>query len=85
MLAAGFFLFISLLGFLLALNTLRRTGPDVSPLRRPLWIPMLITADLAPLRMITRTIIGGFLIWAGALDFRAGRTALWLTRSPVFD
>ncbi len=79
MLAAGFFLFIALLGFLTALNTLRRTGPDVPPLRRPLWIPMLLTAELVPLRVISRTAIGGLLIWAGAIDHRAGRIALGLT------
>lgn len=79
MLAAGFFLFIALLGFLLALNTLRRAGPDIPPLRRPLWIPMLITAELVPLRFITRIIVGGLLIWAGALDYRTGQIALWLT------
>jgi acetyl esterase/lipase len=79
MLAAGFFFFIALLGFLTALNTLRRAAPDVPPLRRPLWIPMLLTAELIPLRVISRSVIGGLLIWAGALDYRAGRIALGLT------
>ncbi len=79
MVAAGFFFFIALLGFLTALNTLRHSAPDVPPLRRPLWIPMLLTAELVPLRVLTRIISGGLLIWAGALDHRAGRIALWLT------
>ena len=79
MLAAGFFLFIALLGMLTALNTLRRAAPDVPPLRRPLWIPMLLTAELVPLRVLSRTVIGGLLIRGGALDYRAGRIALGLT------
>jgi len=79
MLAAGFFFFVALLGFFTALNTLRRSAPDVPPLRRPWWIPMLLTSELVPLRVISRTIVGGLLIWAGALDYQAGLIALWLT------
>lgn len=79
MFAASLFFFVAVIGFLGALNTLRKAGPDRHPIRRPLWIPMLITAELVPLRVIGRIILGGLLIWAGALDFRAGRIALWLT------
>lgn len=79
MFAAAFFFFIGLLGFLNALNALRISTPQTPPLRRPLWIPMLITAELVPLRIVLRVIVGGFLIWAGALDYQAGRIALWLT------
>jgi len=79
MLAAGFFFFIALLGFLNALNTLRRSAPDLPPLRRPLWIPMLITTELVPLRIMSRLVFGGLLIWAGALEHRAGWVAVWLT------
>ena len=79
MFAASLFFFLAVMGFVGALNTLRKTGPDRHPIRRPLWIPMLITAELVPLRVIGRSITGGLLIWAGALDFRAGRIALWLT------
>lgn len=79
MLAAQVFFFVSVLGLAGALNTLRKTGPDVHPIRRPLWIPMLITAELIPLRVLSRVVFGGLFISAGALDFRAGRIALWLT------
>lgn len=79
MIAASVFFFIATVGFLSALNTLRRTGPDVHPLRRPLWIPMLVTAELVPLRVVLRIVVGGALIWAGALEHPAGRIALWLT------
>ena len=79
MFAASLFFFLSVMGFVGALNTLRKTAPDRHPIRRPLWIPMLLTAELVPLRVVSRIVVGGLLIWAGALDFRAGRIALWLT------
>ncbi len=79
MFAASLFFFLAVMGFINALNALRKTGPDRHPIRRPLWIPMLITAELVPLRVVSRIIVGSWLIWAGALDFRAGRIALWLT------
>ena len=79
MLWAQLFFFASVLGLAGALNSLRTMAPDKHPIRRPLWIPMLITAELVPLRILSRVAFGGLFIWAGALDFRAGRIALWLT------
>ena len=76
---AQVFFFVSVLGLAGALNALRSMAPGKHPVRRPLWIPMLITAELVPLRVLSRAIFGGLFIWAGALDFRAGRIALWLT------
>jgi len=40
---------------------------------------MLLTAELVPLRVALRIVLGGLLIWAGALDHSAGRLAVWLT------
>lgn len=79
MFAASLFFFASVMGLFGALNSLRRTGPDRHPIRRPLWIPMLITAELIPLRILSRVVFGSLFIWAGALDYRSGRIALWLT------
>ena len=77
--AAQFFMFVSVLGFLGALSALRSSRPDKRPLRRPPWLPMLLTVELIPLRVLARAGLILIVFALGGFDFRAGRVGLMLT------
>lgn len=77
---AGYLLFLlSLLGLLGAVNALRGPATHRRPGLRPPFLPVLLTAEAVPLRVIIHALVGGLLIWGGALDHLAGRAGLVLT------
>ncbi len=77
---AGYLLFLlSLLGLLGAINALRGPATHRRPGLRPPFLPVLLTAEAVPLRVVVHALVGGLLIWVGALDHLAGRVGLVLT------
>ena len=77
---AGYLLFLlSLLGLLGAVNALRSPATHRRPGLRPPFLPVLLTAEAVPLRVLIHAVVAGFLIWAGALDHVAGMAGLVLT------
>ena len=67
---------------LLTVNALRR-------LRRPrasfppLWLPGMVTTELAPLWIVVSLVVGGTLAALGALDLAIGRLGGWLVLASV--
>lgn len=76
---AQLILFVAIMGLLGAINAIRRPHLDDHPLRRPLWLFAMLTAEFIPLRMLTRTALLTIGWRLGALDGTLGRLALWLT------
>lgn len=78
-LAAGLLFVLSLLGLIGAINALRGPAIHRRPQYRPPWLPVLLTAEAVPVRVVVHAIAALLLIWAGALDRLAGRIGLILT------
>jgi acetyl esterase/lipase len=79
MLAAGLLFVLSLLGLIGAINALRGPATHRRPQYRPPWLPVLLTAEAVPVRVVVHATAALLLIWAGALDRLAGRVGLVLT------
>ena len=79
MLAATALFVLSLIGLIGAINALRGPATDRRAGLRPPFLPVLLTAEAVPLRVLIHGVLGGLLIWAGALDHLAGRVGLALT------
>ncbi|MDJ0952742.1 MAG: alpha/beta hydrolase [Acidimicrobiia bacterium] len=79
MIAALLLFLLSLLGLLGAVNALRGPATHRPPPLRPPFLPALLTAEAVPLRVAIHAAIAALLIWAGALDYLAGRVGLVLT------
>ncbi|MDJ0496407.1 MAG: alpha/beta hydrolase [Acidimicrobiia bacterium] len=79
MLAASLLFILSLLGLIGALNALRGPATHRRPQYRPPWLPVLLTAEAVPVRVVVHGVLAVLLIWAGALDRLAGRIGLVLT------
>ena len=79
MLAAILLFLLSLLGLLGAINALRSPATHRKPHLRPPFLPVLLTAEAVPLRVMVHGLAALVLIWAGALEHLAGRVGLALT------
>ena len=79
MLAATTLFLLSFFGVIGAVNALRRSNADAHPALRPWWFPALLTAEAVPVRIVVHAVLVALLVWAGALDHRAGRVGLGLT------
>lgn len=79
MLAARVLFLLSLFGLIGAINALRSANAEKHPALRPWWFPALLSAEAVPLRVTIHAVVGGMLIWAGALEHQIGRIGLWLT------
>jgi len=79
MLAANLLFVLSLMGLLGAINALRGPATHRRPHYRPPWLPVLLTAEAVPVRVILHGALVVLLIWLGALDRSAGRIGLLLT------
>lgn len=67
---AALFLIGSLIGALFTFNGLRR---------RSLWLPALVTSELAPHHLVWQAVLVGFFVWGGVLQGLVGRIALGIT------
>ncbi len=79
MLAASLLFLLSLLGLLGAVNALRGPALHRRPALRPPFLPVLLTAEAVPLRVLIHGVVAALLIWAGALQHLAGRAGLVIT------
>jgi acetyl esterase/lipase len=67
---AAIFLIGSLIGALFTVNGLRR---------RALWLPALVTSELAPHHLLWQAVLTLFFVWGGVLDGPVGRFAMGIT------
>lgn len=79
MLAALLLFILSLLGLVGTINALRGPATHRRPQYRPPFLPVLLTAEAVPVRVVLHGLLAALLIWAGALDRLAGRVGLVLT------
>ncbi len=78
MVAAALYLVLALLSLLAAINAVRPPLVDSHPSRRPPWLPVMLTTETIPIRILYRLLVS-VAAWAlGALDTIAGRAGLAL-------
>ncbi len=79
MIAAILLFLLSLLGMLGAVNALRGPATHRRAGLRPPFLPVLLTAEAIPLRVLLHAALAALLIWGGALAHLAGRVGLAMT------
>ncbi len=79
MLVAVVLFLLSLLGLLGAINALRGPATDRRVGLRPPFLPVLLTAEAVPLRVLIHGLAMLLLIRAGALDYLPGKVGLAMT------
>ncbi|MGI9648040.1 MAG: alpha/beta hydrolase fold domain-containing protein [Acidimicrobiia bacterium] len=72
---AALFLVGSLIGALFTVNGLRR---------RALWLPALVTSELALHHLLWQAVLVAFFVWGGVLDGSVGRIAMGITLASWF-
>jgi len=76
---ASIYLVLSLLGLLAAVNAVRPPLVDSPPTRRPPWLPVMLTTETTPLRLLWRGLLTAGAWQLGVLDSVIGQVALWIT------
>lgn len=82
MVAALYFV-LSLVGLIGAVNAVRSPLVDASPHFRPMWLPVMLTTETVPLRLLWRLLLTGVAWMLGALGTAPGRIGLWMTSAAV--
>ncbi len=76
---ASIYLVLSLLGLLAAVNAVRPPLVDSRPSRRPPWLPVMLTTETVPLRLLWRVLLTAGVWRLGVLGSVVGQIGLWLT------
>jgi acetyl esterase/lipase len=79
---AGLFFTYAVIAVFLTVNALRRPAPPTTRFP-PLWLPAMLTAELAPLWLAVRTALAVGFVAAGGLDSPVGRGGLALLALTV--
>jgi acetyl esterase/lipase len=75
--AATLLFLFALVSLVTTINALRPPSPPTSRLP-PIWLPAMLTGELAPVWFVLRILIGWLLVGLGALDAPLGRLGLWM-------
>ena len=67
---------------LLTVNALRRLRRPGAPFP-PLWLPGMITTELAPLWIVVSAGVTAVLVFAGGLDLAVGRAGAWMVGASI--